>query len=458
MKIITTIGTSLFENYMLKNENRTPALSYIKHIKEQKCHFLDYFSEEERIEEIKKCIKDWEDYKSGNNLYLSAEINSLCRIIKDLETHVEIHLITTDSVLSVLAADLIKFWFECFYKNQVKITFSIPENFEAWDDNHLHIIKDLQIYSGKGYQNGFHNLLNALNKATNENDETILNITGGYKAIIPVITIFSQLKNIPIKYLYNEGTDNDDAEIITIHNTLLGFDWTLIEENFYAFEECRWNKQENNLPTEDEFLELLGRDKGLLNLLLNERNLFKRTKNGGRIALTYLGEFAFKKYEELYDKEHFKRLNLFANLVELKIFEFWSANPGVKNIVNGKKIGENKNEVDLFIEEENNVIRVIEVKPGGNIPINTIKSQLKSGGFRKTVETNNADKFIYDLYLYHTREIAEKPKKLLEDLFSEFRDTFNKPVELNAYRLKLGSKSKKDFNWKVSKDKIEKII
>jgi len=78
--------------------------------------------------------------------------------------------------------------------NEIKVNF----------DN-KNIIKDLQVGDYKKYKQGLINLLNRLNQFAYDEkyfDHLVLNITGGFKGIIPYLTIYGQVNNIPLYYIF----------------------------------------------------------------------------------------------------------------------------------------------------------------------------------------------------------------------------------------------------------------
>ena len=183
--IITTVGTSMFTNYQEKKKD------------------LD-----DKIEDLKlKPYSEWDDWKDDiqviekaiiEQLYsdASAEIKSTLKL-KEKYNQIAVHLIATDTILSVLAAKILRRYFE---EKNIDCTFSEKED----------IIQDLQVNNAKNFEkNGIVNLVDRLDKIIKNSyyENVIFNITGGYKAIIPYITIMAQINNIPLYYIF-EDTDN----------------------------------------------------------------------------------------------------------------------------------------------------------------------------------------------------------------------------------------------------------
>jgi len=182
MKIVTTVGTSLITNQLKDNE-----VKKLYEVLKQKD-----FSEKKMFELEYKNLKEVLTKKIFLNEKASAEIKSIIKL-KDsfADKSFEVELIATDSLLSPICAELLKSLLE---KSNIKVNF-----------NKNNIIEDLQVSDYAKYKKGLINLLNRLNQIGNNGvyfDNLILNITGGFKGIIPYLTIFSQVNNIPLYYIF----------------------------------------------------------------------------------------------------------------------------------------------------------------------------------------------------------------------------------------------------------------
>ncbi len=294
MKVITTVGTSIFENYFKDDKNkkeeklRKEYEHIVKHEDNSFSNSLHFKSKSDRIEEA---IKKWYNHSNA-----SAEINSILKIAEETNENIEVHLIATDTVLSVLAAELIYNWFqENKPSNIEQVDFVTPNiDFENQEDT-LFVIKKLRVNSSKNYEKGFMNLIEVLDKL-HEKDKTILNITGGYKAIIPIMTIYGQLKKIPLKYIYNESELYNNSELITVNSLPFSFDWAKIELYHYFLKKEN-RKSLSNFPD--------------LKLELESQKLISTKGN-----LTVLGEL-FWSY---IDNTPYS-FNVFGLFVEYKIYE-----------------------------------------------------------------------------------------------------------------------------------------
>lgn len=193
-RVITTVGTSIFDNYI---EEKTDILTHYKALK-NKPH-KDWDSHQDRINIVKKSILYWSK-KQANT---SAEIKSLTKMLEYLKEDIKVNLIATDSVISRLAAEIIREWF------------SDNEYIEIQFDPSKDIISRLQVSDYASLiKEGLPNLINRINQLTGvETDSsgyfenTIFNISGGYKALIPYLTIIAAVNKCKVVYIY-EDTDS----------------------------------------------------------------------------------------------------------------------------------------------------------------------------------------------------------------------------------------------------------
>lgn len=242
MKIITTVGTSIFENYLDDEQNR-----------HQDC--VDIYND---IKEKAPAFEKWNDYKCDIDEFLekwqasdsydaSAEIASILKIVEETKVETaEVYLLATDTVLSVLACELIQEWFEEYYSSKITINFKKNNSF---------ICKGLQVSNTREFRNeGLHHLLENFNEIAQQDYFTniVLNITGGYKAIIPYLTILGQIQQIKIAYIF-ENTDS----LIWFPQVPVNIDYSIFERYNKVFlnliengGEGSWlsYKRENDLP------------------------------------------------------------------------------------------------------------------------------------------------------------------------------------------------------------------
>ncbi len=203
MKVITPVGTSIFENFFENNDNSTVKNYYndLKNLRES-----EYAKNETKINNIKKEISKWID-KEKDKFNISAEVKSLKKISDELKEDLEVYLLASDTVLSKLAGEILQEF--------------IPKIVPKCEVKKLEIIKDLQIWYRKDFNKGMSNLISKIYEISGEYwDNVIINITGGYKATIPYLTILAQINNCPIYYIF-EDTD----ALIKIPNIPFSKDW-----------------------------------------------------------------------------------------------------------------------------------------------------------------------------------------------------------------------------------------
>ncbi len=168
-----------------------------------------------KINNIKKEISKWID-KEKDKFNISAEVKSLKKISDELKEDLEVYLLASDTVLSRLAGEILQEF--------------IPKIVPKCEVKKLEIIKDLQIWYRKDFNKGMSNLISKIYEISGEYwDNVVINITGGYKATIPYLTILAQINNCPIYYIF-EDTD----ALIKIPNIPFSkdwFDWEEIVEN-----------------------------------------------------------------------------------------------------------------------------------------------------------------------------------------------------------------------------------
>ncbi len=254
--IITTVGTSLITNCKGINSTSYEALK-------NKPFFADYTNKDDfdfikgHIQKIKPLLDN--AVSSENSC---AEISSivtiaeaLCKDInKDKKLELSLFFVCTDTILSPLCAEII-----ATYLNNNKKTFivknsrgiditvevkiataefisqknnegkylTIIDNIKVKDYNNNYIIKGLTVNNNTDFQNaGFEGLSSVITEIVIEKEvkNTIINITGGYKGFIPILTLVCQLLAVDMQYLYEES-----KTLITIPKLPIQFDLSVIE-------------------------------------------------------------------------------------------------------------------------------------------------------------------------------------------------------------------------------------
>lgn len=276
LHIISTVGVSLFTNLiksksLVKESNSgefEKCLDKITHYRDKEKTKLKRWSQyvetplkeigwletysKEVIEGIK--AKNWK--KSNNvNTDASAEIQSIIKIIEEAKLEkgakVKLYFVATDTAEGCSAARIVAHFFSSgIYKEGAaakevvgcklleenpKTADRIKEmrnylsaDYQSEVDDQAFAVAGLQVKNLKEFQEkGLYNLLEVIGilseQASSKKDQLVLNISGGYKAMIPVMTVFAQILSVPIKYIYEESD-----ELFTLEQFPIDYDWDLI--------------------------------------------------------------------------------------------------------------------------------------------------------------------------------------------------------------------------------------
>ncbi len=248
--VVTTVGASLFSNY----QDKFGEDSNISSLKNELHKEWDDCKEERK--RIKSSVIKW----ARSNQEASAEIKSILKIQKVVQDDIIVRLIATDTVLSRLAAEIILELVDGLKVGQytINVEFNPTKN---------DVIKGLQVTDKKSFEKeGLVNLIDYLYSfVTSEN--YILNITGGYKALIPYLTIMGMIGNVPIYYIF-EDTD----ELIRIPQAPLDINWSQFEKYAYLMEKLDrgitegWEQIKRVEGFIDDFKECIWEENGMAEL------------------------------------------------------------------------------------------------------------------------------------------------------------------------------------------------
>lgn len=382
MKVITIVGTSLFDN----NDIDLTNYDFVGQ------SFSEWENYEYEIEELKEEI----------NKVDSAEI-TVAKKLKEKYEDLEIILFTSDTIESVLAGEIIAE----YLKNQ-----SIDVVFEK--DYDKNVVKDLQIDISK-IEIGVNNLISKiieLHKNGNKYDfnETIFNITGGYKPLITYLSILAQITNSKIVYAFK-----DTKEILDIPQLPISFDDKIAD--LY-------------LPYLNNFILENIQNSEIVNQL-EQMHLIKNKK------LTELGRF-FKIYMNY-------KNSYFGDLIEYLLYSYFSHKPTLKNctIEQGKPyyINNQSGDFDLYIECDN-FIEIKEIKSLGQVA-KFLKKQVEKYKHWLEQNSNNKQKKITLLVYLVEKEILEN---LFKDQFVNLQKELEKNnIEFSVEYLELPLKNMNSF-------------
>ncbi|MCB0650817.1 MAG: hypothetical protein KDC85_06040 [Saprospiraceae bacterium] len=236
--IIITVGTSLLKNHLTDGFNVLGERRYkkiqLKGIEEESAPAETYETSNSTLaKEIIRNLGNWVNItidQEGNPYYPSAEIQSTVHYIKENGgdyANFNLRLIATDTVLSRIAAEQIRDMFNYLH----------PGLCDFVPDYQHDIIKGLVVQNPalheefqqpNFFEAGFLNLIERIKQiidtARGKSSGIILNISGGYKAIIPIVTLLGQIEQVPLIYNYENSSD-----LVTIGNLPFTFDWAVVE-------------------------------------------------------------------------------------------------------------------------------------------------------------------------------------------------------------------------------------
>jgi len=262
-KVITMVGASIFENYFEKNDDKT-IKSYYDVLKEKR--EKDWDNENERRKSVEKAIRKWIQSESDKK-NISAEIKSLAKLQEELKEDFDIYLLCSDTILSRLAGEIIK---------DVLLQLINNRRIET------KVIGGLQIWDRKEFNTGMSNLISEIyDIAGGYWDNVIINITGGYKATIPYLTILAQINRCPIYYIFEET----DA-LIKIPIIPIDIKWSIFEDNEKFFFEL----EKHQIKEIDEKLKI---DPDITSLLEFVDNLYTLNPLGVALWERYKSNFEF---------------------------------------------------------------------------------------------------------------------------------------------------------------------
>lgn len=256
-KIITMVGTSIFENYMRDHGNDLNFSHYVEDLKDRT--FEEYEDETRRINYLKNRLKEWVSQESSVDM--CAETKSVAKISEEVvegDGNFEIYFLTSDTILGNVAFEVIRDSWNNF-KELRNFRFFPTDSSQA-------CIKGLQVKDRNRFVNeGMVNLVNRIFQIVDDYwDNVIINITAGYKATIPYLTILAQVNKCPIYYIF-EDTD----ALIKIPYIPISIDWEVFEENedfIFDLEVNEIIEIPSNVKLKDELQSLIERADNIVSL------------------------------------------------------------------------------------------------------------------------------------------------------------------------------------------------
>lgn len=267
----------------------------------------------------------------------SAEISTLVKIQRQWGKFDKVVFLCTDTLLSVLSAEIMR-------------TSPVLEGIEI----DVIPVKQLNVKNYKIFkEQGLGHLVTAVIDAVDNTpvDDVVMNISGGYKALIPFLTLLAQIKKIPVFYLYEES-----CQLLQFPQLPVNFDWGYVDAFLNVSKILKSGKL--SLPVDDNNIFVPFCDNGLL---IESRKGYSMTEVGelyASFAEAYIK--SQKEVKALVRQSHDSTLNGY--FAEYKWFEYYHHQPltrkvfhGLRNTsvnLNGKSYEIDANELDLVIVRE----------------------------------------------------------------------------------------------------------
>lgn len=240
--VITPVGTSLFSNAAEENNQIRQYYPSIENTP-----VSEWDSNPQYINVLKT---QSEAFITREGTSATAELQSTEIIQRKLQTDISVHFLASDTIASRLAAEILRDKINepnNILGEQVSAIFNSDSN-----EGRIDVIPHLQVNDTKDFsREGMPNLFSRINYImqwiAGGSQNLAINITGGYGATLPYLTIFAQLENVPLYYNF----ENSD-ELILIPKTPLAIDWDLIKKHSgilaiieKEIDEDKWEKFKN---------------------------------------------------------------------------------------------------------------------------------------------------------------------------------------------------------------------
>ena len=416
--VVSMVGISMLTNCYSKGGVSDTNYSTLRN---EKLPFSEWDDYKDEIDAVFTEVSHW----AAGKTTASAEIASLLKIQQKYNQKLTVRLLASDTVRSALAAKLIEHW---FIQAQSGLPYPVEIEFEQTKD----VIPGLDVYKEDRFRNdGLPSLFQRVKeicKDQKDQKDIILNITGGFKAVVPFLSILGQLYQLPTYYLFEtEATDFDNAELIQLPKLPINFDVGKVDDYYTAFYQAAKEGGDNdqNLTLESDFWQFFDNDQDYGNERLAEflnDQLFYSKPDNHKITLTVYGKMLYDYYgnQQELKKEKAKKGKdagtLGGTFWELKLFEYFVRTKPEVQVQHSVSFEEW--EADIFLDDEKNTVTVVECKPGGNIPFKEINNK-KIAQLVPRVVAKYPDKEVhFHVYLYHhrrpLRHLEEKMQKSAE--------------------------------------------
>jgi CRISPR/Cas system-associated protein Csm6 len=231
--VITPVGTSLFTNGSENNSRIQSRFSVLKDLP-----LSNWDNNSSYIENLRT---ESEKFIRSQKVSASAELQSTARIQNALDQKITVHLLASDTIASRLAAEILTGGAARQVLDNVTVKFDATIG-----DVKKDVIDKLQVDNSRDFlKEGMNALIRRIGEIHSTlvgNEQSLaINITGGYGATLPYLTIFAQLKRIPLYYNFE-----DSNELIEISPVPLIVDWGEIGSNFNVLKKINDGKAIDN--------------------------------------------------------------------------------------------------------------------------------------------------------------------------------------------------------------------
>ena len=381
-KIITMVGTSMFENYLKENQDDSTFRNYIDALKDRRAD--EYKDNKDRVGQIKQRLSPWLNHNENS----SAEIKSLVKLKHELNESFGIYLLSSDTILSKLAGEILQE--------------RLPE-FADLSSSEIHLgeIKGLQVWDRDDFsRKGMISLIDEIYRIASEYwNNLIINITGGYKATVPYLTIIAQVNRCKVYYIF-EDTD----ALIEIPYIPLSIKWEIFKENeelFASLEREGIREIKTGNKYREEIEHLVERADNLISLNPLGVALWETYKQ--RIDIFYISELA-KKYIEK-KGEQYKKISQ-ETFKELKRrLRKNPDNPDLKHHIRGVGLPQ---EFYCFKHKEDNLqVRVLYKKNARKTRYGSQELDIYIGLIKIGSDVHNVESEYIDDFKRHSEKIKD---------------------------------------------------
>lgn len=229
----------------------------------------------------------------------SAEIKSLVKM--GLEKNDKVILLSTDTIDGKLSAEIVKRYLS---QNSLCDERSIS----------IEVVDGLQAKDGQRFRKiGLINLFNLLTRF--EHDNVVFNPTGGFKSVVPYLSLMGMLFNKPVQYIHEDSND-----VISLINIPL-----LIDEDIIFRVEDKLRRIENESSiSKEEWMEGLDYYDRRFDSLIEEQEK--------EITLSGIGLIFWERFKSNYP-EDLERDNRPANQKENKLLQIGVSHHGIDRLL-----------------------------------------------------------------------------------------------------------------------------